>query len=115
MPVQELQSLVTLAQQQLQELQAVSQLRLESYAAMRASQQAEPERLTLHSQVCSAWQRNAACCPSCWPVQDLRQSLRDVLQFGKIHASSLLLRDAPNAGAGCLPAWAPLGNARAGH
>ena len=56
MLVQELQSLVTLAQQQLQELQAVSQLRLESYAAMRASQQTEPERLTLHSQVtgCSA-------------------------------------------------------------
>eukprot|EP00891_Asterochloris_glomerata_P008994 jgi/Astpho2/8994/fgenesh1_pg.00133_%23_38_t len=47
---QELQSLVTLAQQQLQELQAVTQLRLESYAAMRASQQAEPQRLTLHSQ-----------------------------------------------------------------
>ena len=72
----------------------MSQLRLESYAAMRASQQAEPERLTLHSQVtvCSAcsslrWQRNAACCPSCWPVQCLRQLLRDALQVLEVHAS----------------------------
>ena len=91
MLVQELQSLVTLAQQQLLELQAVSQLRLESYAAMRASQQAEPERLTLHSQVtaCSAcsslrWQRDAACCPSCWPVQGVCQLLRDALQVCKV-------------------------------